>query len=291
MTVRRTLLALLAAAMLLGAAGCGGSDGAPLAVETDEPLYVQGRQLVRQGRHQEALANFLRVIEKRGDQAAPESHFEVGLICLTQLKDQVEAIHHFKAYLNQKPNSTQAAGVHDLINTAKREYLKTLLGGSADDYAVKAKGSPDVEQLRKENEELRAQLATLRGGGTAPASQASGRGLLAFDNSGGTPGGTRTLAADDSPLQAPPQRVSPTTARPLLVPAPAPTNSRQAATPAAPTGKRHKVAQGETLWAIAKKYDGVNTSKKMREIVAANPQVFPGGNINTLPLGTDLVIP
>src|SRR5262245_2423008 len=121
MTVRRNLLAFLAAAALLAAVGCSGGDGSPLAVETDEPLYVQAQQLKRQGRHQEALVNFLKVIEKRGEQAAPESHLEVGLICHMQLKDQVEAIHHFQSYLNQKPNSPQAPGVRDLINTAKRE--------------------------------------------------------------------------------------------------------------------------------------------------------------------------
>jgi hypothetical protein len=72
-------------AMLLFA-GCERQAGQPLGSEIDESEYRMGQKLVKQGRSQEALAAYLRVIEKRGD-AAPESHLEAGIICLQQIKD------------------------------------------------------------------------------------------------------------------------------------------------------------------------------------------------------------
>jgi tetratricopeptide (TPR) repeat protein len=303
MTVRRHLLALAALLALALAAGCGGGDSVPLAAETDEPLYLQGLQLKRQGKHPEALVSFLKVIEKRGDQSSAESHLEVGLICLTQMKDFVEAIHHFQAYLAQKPNSLQAPGVRDLVNSAKREYLKSLLGRAPDEITVRPpEGSMEFEQLRKENEELRAELATLRGGGTAPV-RATGRGLLTFDPNGNAARGTTRTApppAEDSPLQLTTTRAS-TSSRPLLATPPIPTTARgpttgratTAATPAPiPAGRRYRVAAGDSLFSIARKYDPVNTNAKVRAIVDANPEAFPGGNFNTpLKQGAELRIP
>ena len=56
MTVRRIFLVITACLAALVSAGCGDRDGAPLPAETDEPYYVQGKQLMRQGRREEALA-------------------------------------------------------------------------------------------------------------------------------------------------------------------------------------------------------------------------------------------
>src|SRR5258706_11927144 len=112
------------AVLFVGAWGGGG--GAPMAVERDEPLYKQGLQLKQQGRNPEALVNFLKVVEKRGEQASAESHFEAGLIYLQHIKEYVEAIHHFQAYLALQPNSAQASHVRELVKTAKREFARGL---------------------------------------------------------------------------------------------------------------------------------------------------------------------
>jgi len=78
-----------------------------LGMETNEPYYRQGDQLKRQGRYQEALAAYLKVIEKRNEDA-PESQLEAGLIYQQYLKDPIYAIYHFRKYLELEPNSRQA---------------------------------------------------------------------------------------------------------------------------------------------------------------------------------------
>jgi hypothetical protein len=82
MFVHRRIFALMALATLLAGTGCGDGGGRSYGVETDDPVYREGKQLQRQGRNPEALTAFLRVIEKRGEQFAPESHLEAGQIYL-----------------------------------------------------------------------------------------------------------------------------------------------------------------------------------------------------------------
>src|SRR5688572_30344317 len=84
MTHRR-LFALAALLALLLGAGCG-DRGAPTIAEMDEPFYIQGVQLNKQGRNGEALTTFLKVIDKRGERGAPESHLEAGVIYLSHTK-------------------------------------------------------------------------------------------------------------------------------------------------------------------------------------------------------------
>src|SRR5208283_5292624 len=91
-----------------------------LSSEMDDSYYREGQQMERQGRWDEALAAYLKVIDRRGD-AAPESSLDVGLIYLNHIKDPVYAIYHFRKYLELEPNSKQAVYVRGLIDAAKRE--------------------------------------------------------------------------------------------------------------------------------------------------------------------------
>jgi tetratricopeptide (TPR) repeat protein len=126
MTVRRQYATALALAALLLGAGCGKPDGAAVVPEAEDPLYVDGKQLVRQGRNPQALTAFLKAIEKRGVQESAESHLEAGLIYLEHIKDFPEAIHHFRKFLELQPNSKDAARVRALVDTAKRAFARTL---------------------------------------------------------------------------------------------------------------------------------------------------------------------
>jgi hypothetical protein len=82
-------------------------------------------QLLRSGRSQEALDAFLKVVAKRGGDA-PESHLECGILYLQHIKDPVAAIYHFNKYLALRPNSPQAEHTRELIETAKKEFARTL---------------------------------------------------------------------------------------------------------------------------------------------------------------------
>src|SRR5688572_33001454 len=145
MTVRRTFSVVIALLAVLAGGGCGDRDGAPLPAETDEPFYVQGKQLMRQGRNPEALTSFLKVIDRRGERGAAESHLEAGTIYLKHTKDPVEAYHHFRKYLDLQPNSKEAAGVRGMVEAAKREVARTLAARPLDDQAVKMRADETPE--------------------------------------------------------------------------------------------------------------------------------------------------
>src|SRR5512140_1395091 len=144
MTVRRHISAAIALCVLLLGAGCTDRNNAPMPAEMDEPLYVEGIQLKRQGRYPEALSAFLKVIDKRGARSAPESHVEAGVIFLNHSKDPIYACYHFRRYLELQPNSKQAELVRGMVNSAKREFARTLPGRPMDDQSVRMQTDEEI---------------------------------------------------------------------------------------------------------------------------------------------------
>jgi LysM repeat protein len=290
MTVRPQTVAVLAAAALLFSAGCGGGENVAFTAETDDPYYRQGQQLVRQGRDAEALSAFLKVIEKRGEQASAESHLEAGLICLNHIKDPIEAIHHFRKYLEQQPNAKQAPNVRGLIDTAKREFARTLPAHPLESQMAGGDQTEQLRQLQRENDELQAELATLR---TAPPTQflRTSRATIEANETpatttiaGGipliTPAPVPSRAPNDEPIIA----VAPPAA-PLFAPANSAPKGNRVAAPASSGARKHTVAPGDTLYNISRRY-GV----KIEDIAAANRDVLPSV-IAPLRVGTELKIP
>lgn len=289
MTVRNLFAAGAACAVLLLAAGCY-RENSPLGVETDDPLFVQGKQLEKLNRHPEALTLFLQLIDKRGERSSAESHLEAGLIYLNHTKDPVEACHHFRKYLELQPNSKEAQYVRGMVDAARREFARTLSARPLEDQAVRLEIAEEVSKLRRENEELRAELAARRG--VAPLPMRSG--LVVPDLSNSKTGGAAAPPVNklaDSPI-------TPAPAAPLIQPARSATTAQaslqQAAT--APTlassvptrpatkagGRTHTVGQGDTLYRLSKQY-GVT----MEDIAEANGMKVT----SPLKLGTPLKIP
>ena len=251
----RALLWLL----LLLPAGCDRPDRLALGSETSEPYYRQGDQLKRQGRYQEALAAYLKVIEKRNEDA-PESHLEAGLIYQQYLKDPIIAIYHFRKYLELEPNSRQADLVRQRIDAAKRDFARTLPARPLEDQTLRLDLMSRIDELQKQNLELKEEIARLnhsatdRGGGSKAAlvpvpESAPSRSVTRGSVSSATAADT----AGAGPLQPIIRPVVP--AKPL---------------PAA--GRTHVVAEGETLSKIAQRYYG--SSAKWQAILDANRDVL-----------------
>jgi len=256
--------ALLALAILLAGAGCG-RDNSALITETDEPFYRDGQQKEREGQTQAALADFLRVIVKRGDQA-PESHLEVALI--QQGYDPVAAIYHFNKYIELEPNSRQVPNVRDLINTAKRNFARTLpLATPAMDGAA---GQSDlleqVNRLQRENDELKARIVSLRGE-AAPAISSH---LLADGSGASAP----SAVAAPVPVPEAPEAVMAPVAPEPPAPAPVAAAARPRPAPAPPARTDHPrtyiVQPHDNLYAIARKVYGRGTQAKVQAILEAN---------------------
>ena len=263
MTVRSTFRLVTACLAVLGMlvlSACGDREGAPLPAETDEPFYVQGKTLVRQGRHPEALTSFLKVIERRGERGAAESHLEAGSIYLYYTKDPVEAYHHFRRYLALQPNSKEAAGVKGKVEEAKREFARTLPARPLEDQSLKLQADETLEKLRRENEELRAQNATLRGGSNLPVSRAAPMISLPEEAQPRQPPPPVNGVADGTAITAAPQAAGSAPVRSSLPTAPTPSTSTTRTAvppPSTPSSARtHRVAPKETLYGISMKYYG-----------------------------------
>ena len=269
MTFGRIFLAGLALTAAFLGPGCG--DNSPiLSNEADEPLYRDGQQMEKQGRTQEALNAYLKLIAKRGDQA-PDSHLDAGLIYFYHIKDPIGAIYYFRKYLELEPNSRQASEVRGLIDTAKLNFARTLPARPLDNPDPRLVESDERERLRHENDELKAELATARGGGTPPADgEVVWHGLPAPE-------------PDDHGLQAHATN-APAAAAPAddqaaapITPAPLPPDGGEAASASSsvpPSGtttdRTHTVVKGDTLFNLAQRYYGTRSKAKVRAIVAAN---------------------
>jgi tetratricopeptide (TPR) repeat protein len=281
MLARRTIYGLFLAALLSAWAGCGGDTGT-LAVETDEPLYREGQQLEKQGRTQEALVSYLKLISRRQDQA-PESHLEAGLISLENIKDPIAAIYHFRRYLELEPNSHRAPLVREELERAKREFAATL---PAQHWETGRTGdvNEDVQRLENENTALKAEIGALRANAASNPSP-----LRAVP--------TEPAAADSAPALIAPvaaeQRASglavvPVESRPIPV-APAAAAPPVAAKAApAHSGRTHVVTAKETLFSLSQRYYGDRTHWK--QIRDANRDKLKGDR-PTLSIGMELKIP
>jgi LysM repeat protein len=281
---RRLIFVSLA---LLGAtlgAGCGNDHGGIVEVsETDEKQFQSGEELLKQEHPDDALAAFLGLIKAREDNA-PESHLEAGRIYLTAKNDPISAIYHFKAYLAARPNSDQAPMVAELIDTAQKNFARSLPG--APNAYDESDLLDQIAALKAENEGLRRQLGIgvtdrIAGASLESNPQAMGQSVnsVSLNNLPSRPAGTT-----HAPV---------TTAEPMPVTvtaAPAPTASTPAASAstAPATGHTYTVEAGDTLSSISMKIFG--TRSRWQEIYNANRDQLPKSDA-TLHIGEVLKLP
>lgn len=142
---------------LLFLCGCSGSGG--IDNESSDKEYVRGVQLLHEGRDSEALGQFLGVIRRY--ETSPRSHLCAGRIYLEVYNDPVYAIYHFREFLLQSIDAREKAIVTQLIDTAKKKFIKDMPGSNSSldpnlDIIDVAK------RLREENVSLRGMVKELR---------------------------------------------------------------------------------------------------------------------------------
>ncbi|AOS44630.1 LysM domain/BON superfamily protein [Lacunisphaera limnophila] len=284
----RHLWPVLTGLLVLGLAGCGDNDRLTYASELDEPNYREGLSLMKAGRRQEALTAFLKVVDKRRDDA-PESHLEVGLLYAQHINDPLSAIYHFRKYLALRPNSPQAPLVRQRIDAAIREFARTIPAQPLDRQVQRVDLIATLDRLKEENDALKLQLAEARAGRgvTLPEGDkvpSPAEPVVApaedFTFSVDTLRTVRTRPAPPAPARvtpAPPAATSATPARSVANP-PA---------PAATAARQHVVRPGDTLSKLAQQY--YNNRAKWRDIYAANRNVMR--NEGDLKVGMQLKIP
>jgi len=283
---------------------CDPRDKGPQGAEIDDPNYRLGQRLVKQGRSQEALAAYLRVIAERGE-AAPESHLEAGIIYLQQIKDPIAAIYYFRKYLERSPNSPQAPQVRGLVEGAKREFARTLPANPLENQSERLDMVEQINRLQRENEQLKAELlSAVRSAASQPSSvtqvrvPTNGVLLVPSRDSAAQQASSARLTheppprpAQDSPLSLAPIRSNGVSTTPSAPTRPRELASagggRNAASTTAAAARRHVVVRGDTLFGLAQRYYGDRA--RWRDIYNANREILP--NENSLAVGMELRIP
>lgn len=235
----------------------------------------------RGSRYPEALAAYLKVIDKRGDDA-PESHLEAGLIYLHQIRDPLAAIYHFRKYLALRPNAQQAQLVRQRIDAAIREFARTLPAQPLEAQLQRVDLVAALDKMKLENDLLKQQLADLRAARGLPEPAAPSAPSAVAPPGRTLPPVDRRITFDLDAGLAPSTRPGggsrvTTPMRPAATPTPAPTVA----------ARRHVVRAGDTLSKLAQQYYG--NRARWRDIYAANRATMK--HENDLTIGQTLVIP
>ncbi|MDA9763992.1 LysM peptidoglycan-binding domain-containing protein [Opitutales bacterium] len=255
-------------ASLIVMAGCVQPKGEELS-EREISSFRTGESYLSQGRHDQALSAFLKVVEMTP--IAPESHLYLGQLYLEHTKDPVLAIYHFGQYLKFNPTSRQAPMVRELINTAKKEFARTFPADlfnaeleRMDMLAVIEQKDAEILSLKKELARLQAEQNSLN--------------LRLQEMQSRTP----SYTAPEAPVVTQQQRrVQPLPRSNLL--------GGQTNAPATASGSEriHVVKPGDNLGIISREYYG--DSSRIFDIYEANRDIIP--NVNTISEGQRLKIP
>jgi nucleoid-associated protein YgaU len=252
--------------------GCQAEEKYRTVNEEEEPGFRRARQLLREGRKEEALHDFLRLIQHRGE--APESHLEVAQLYLHDFKNPLLSYYHYDRYLALRPDSSKAELVRGQLQAARREFIRTLPGNPLAGQLDRIELADQVATLARENENLRRKVQVLESELelTRRAQPAAAKAVIQAPQP----------AAPIQPIQ-PAQPAQP------VVPAPAPAPVQQAA-PAAPAtarDRKYEVVRGDTLSNISRKVYGHPGG--WERIYNANRDQLP--NQNALRPGQVLRIP
>ncbi len=248
--------------------GCVQPKGEELS-EQDISSFRTGESYLSQGRHDQALAAFLKVVETTP--IAPESHLYLGQLYLEHTKDPVLAIYHFGQYLKFNPTSRQAPMVRELINTAKKEFARTFPADlfnaeleRMDMLAVIEQKDAEILSLKKELARLQAEQNSLN--------------LRLQEMQSRAP----SYTAPEAPVVTQQQRrVQPLPRSNLL-------GGQTAAPTTAPGNVRvHVVQPGDNLAKISRQYYG--DASRVVDIYEANRDIIP--NVNTISEGQSLKLP
>jgi tetratricopeptide (TPR) repeat protein len=146
--------------LLIALCGCETKHFKSVA-EKEDSRFLDAQQLIKEGQYEAALSTFLKVIATRD--SAPESHLEAGQLYLSVYNDPILAIYHFRQYVMILPDSPQVKTVFQMIETAKKAFLRQLPGNLlSDNPAVQANFVQTLQQIRDENTSLKAQVTDLQ---------------------------------------------------------------------------------------------------------------------------------
>ncbi len=257
--------------------GCGRQALMEGAKETEDPDYVDAKELLARDLNPQAISKFQKLIHRRRGNA-PESHLELGLIYLNHMNDPLSAIYHFNRchyWLKNSGDSLEIQQsirrVQELIAMAEKDYIVGSFKHHKYQDSMERIGLLDtIEQLRKDNDYLNRELSVALGrlqelGVTASIAQANGVSSNQSDSVEDAPVAEETPVAFDASQYSPPPAASQD-----------------------PLGRRfYTVQDGDSLFGISREVYG--DGNRWPEILAANQATLP--DEKRLKVGMRLVIP
>lgn len=128
--------------------------------EEEENTYRRAKRFKREGRQEEALKSYLKVIANRA--SAPESHLNAGLLYLEHRRDPISAIYHFNRYLELEPSNDKTQLVRQQIEAAKRLFISNLPGQPYQGEYERLDLMKEIKQLETQNKSLQEQLLVMQ---------------------------------------------------------------------------------------------------------------------------------
>lgn len=226
---------MISASLLLGVAGCRRSGQSLDQRDENHPLMRRAAARREAQDIEGAVAAYKKALEKKPDLA--RAHLELGVLFDREGGDYLQAICHYRNYLEARPQTEKREKIEDLIKYANLSYAAALPNTSSE--AVRM-----IARLQEENRALKKQILDLQ--------------LAARNETAGS-------VPDPGPRPAPPAAdPSVRRAEGLQAPPPAP-SVRQVET--------YLVQSGDTLSSIAHKV--YKDRNQWQKIYDANRDVLP----------------
>jgi LysM repeat protein len=228
---------------------CGCTPTETPADEQKNPHYQAGKERLSALDYKGAIDCFERAVEENPRSAL--AHFELGVLYDQHENDYAAALYHYNKALKLRQTGYPSDNIRQRIPACKQELIK------ADSLAViNPTVLRETERLREENQMLRKQIDSLQ-------AYLSGRPQVV--NAAPAPTNYAGLRSTAAPPSGDRPRASQASASST-----SPASPASASSPSGARGRTHSIAAGETLAAVARRYQ-----VKISALLAANPGLDP----------------
>lgn len=258
------------ASLVVLATGCDPASGGSVSHE-DDPDFVRGKGRLARKDLAAAILSFEQAIANNSANAA--AHFELALIFYSpssgEKTDYVAACYHFNRHLALQPDSKHADNITGFVKVCKKEIAKDIAMAPIPPSEINAIHSlrTQLAKANAENSSLKGQVEMMRG----------------RLNQVGSESPNVAMVKPEPPLPGTPLQVPGVGSRPPTAGTPT-RPSYPSATPSGNSGRTHKLRQGESLYAVARRY-GI----PFAQLKAANPRLMR--NSRDLKPGVTVYIP
>ena len=155
--IARCAAGVLAIALFCGLYGCSPSGDLP-----DPNAFANAMEDYQSGRYDHAIAGFERVLKDNPKHHL--AHYQLAVALQDQRKDYLEALVHYRLYLDLRPPDDKTPGADSRIDTCKDMLLAEHARKNGNAPVRKAAASDVDKKVSAENARLKAEVKKLKDG-------------------------------------------------------------------------------------------------------------------------------